>query len=181
MPSEAPQLHLGVNNSSLLVSGDFDTPIWNAAIFHQSTLNNLFIKGLSLTVGLRLDYEKMHLDYTSLSDPTDFNFSMKRKPSMSVEAKNLLAQAGYDGKISDDYLQLLPQFALQYEWKKGNSVYATVSKGYRSGGYNVQMFSDLISGELKNAMIHAIKESKEFGRYADMIDIFAPKDNVPDV
>ena len=181
MPPQAPQLHLGVNNSSLLVSGDFDTPIWNAAIFHQSTLNNLFIKGLSLTVGLRLDYEKMHLDYTSLSDPTDFNFSMKRKPSMSVEAKNLLAQAGYDGKISDDYLQLLPQFALQYEWKKGNSVYATASKGYRSGGYNVQMFSDLISGKLKNAMIQAIKESKEFGSFASMIDQFAPKDNVPDV
>lgn len=185
MPPQAPQLHLGVNNSSLLVSGDFDTPIWNAAIFHQSTLNNLFIKGLSLTVGLRLDYEKMHLDYTSLSDPTDFNFSMKMKPSMSVEAKNLLAQAGYDGKISDDYLQLLPQFALQYEWKKGNSVYATASKGYRSGGYNVQMFSDLISGKLKNGMIQAIKESKEFkelGPIASMmIDKFAPKDNVPDV
>ena len=181
MPPQAPQLHLGVNNSSLLVSGDFDTPIWNAAIFHQSTLNNLFIKGLSLTVGLRLDYEKMHLDYTSLSDPTDFNFSMKRKPSMSVEAKNLLAQAGYDGKISDDYLQLLPQFALQYEWKKGNSVYATASKGYRSGGYNVQMFSDLISGKLKNAMIQAIKESKEFDSFASMIDRFVPKDNVPDV
>ena len=185
MPSEAPQLHLGVNNSSLLVSGDFDTPIWNAAIFHQSTLNNLFIKGLSLTVGLRLDYEKMHLDYTSLSDPTDFNFSMKMKPSMSVEARNLLAQAEYDGKISDDYLQLLPQFALQYEWKKGNSVYATVSKGYRSGGYNVQMFSDLISGKLKNGMIQAIKESKEFkelGPIASMmIDQFIPKDNVPDV
>lgn len=181
MPPQAPQLHLGVNNSSLLVSGDFDTPIWNAAIFHQSTLNNLFIKGLSLTVGLRLDYEKMHLDYTSLSDPTDFNFSMKRKPSMSVEARNLLAQAGYDGKISDDYLQLLPQFALQYEWKKGNSVYATASKGYRSGGYNVQMFSDLISGKLKNAMIQAIKESKEFDSFASMIDRFVPKDNVPDV
>ena len=186
MPPQAPQLHLGVNNSSLLVSGDFDTPIWNAAIFHQSTLNNLFIKGLSLTVGLRLDYEKMHLDYTSLSDPTDFNFSMKMTgrppmPSMSVEAKNLLAQAGYDGKISDDYLQLLPQFALQYEWKKGNSVYATASKGYRSGGYNVQMFSDLISGKLKNGMIQAIKESKEFGPFASMIDKFTPKDNVPDV
>lgn len=186
MPPQAPQLHLGVNNSSLLVSGDFDTPIWNAAIFHQSTLNNLFIKGLSLTVGLRLDYEKMHLDYTSLSDPTDFNFSMKMTgrppmPSMSVEARNLLAQAGYDGKISDDYLQLLPQFALQYEWKKGNSVYATASKGYRSGGYNVQMFSDLISGKLKNAMIKAIKESKEFGPFASMIDKFTPKDNVPDV
>lgn len=175
MPSTAPSLHLAVNNPTILVGGNFDTPIWNTAIFHQSTLNDLFVKGLSLTVGLRLDYEKMSLKYNSISDPTDFNFSMKMSgmppmPPMSIEAKNLIANAGYDGKISDDYVQLLPKFALQYEWKKGNSVYATASKGYRSGGYNVQMFSDLISGNLKNSMIDAIKESKEFSRFAAMID-----------
>ena len=27
---------------------------------------------------------------------------------------------------------------------------ATVSKGYRSGGYNIQMFSDLLQASLKN-------------------------------
>lgn len=186
MPSTAPSLHLAVNNPTILVGGNFDTPIWNTAIFHQSTLNDLFVKGLSLTVGLRLDYEKMSLKYNSISDPTDFNFSMKMSgmppmPPMSIEAKNLIANAGYDGKISDDYVQLLPKFALQYEWKKGNSVYATASKGYRSGGYNVQMFSDLISGNLKNSMIDAIKESKEFSRFAAMIDQMVKKDEVPDV
>lgn len=186
MPSTAPSLHLAVNNPTILVGGNFDTPIWNTAIFHQSTLNDLFVKGLSLTVGLRLDYEKMSLKYNSISDPTDFNFSMKMSgmppmPPMSIEAKNLIANAGYDGKISDDYVQLLPKFALQYEWKKGNSVYATASKGYRSGGYNVQMFSDLISGNLKNSMIDAIKESKEFSRFASMIDQMVKKDEVPDV
>lgn len=111
------------------------------------------------------------MKYNSISDPTDFNFSMKMaamppRPPMALEAKNLIANAGYDGKISDDYVQLLPKFALQYEWKKGNNVYATVSKGYRSGGYNVQMFSDLISGNLQNSMIDAIKESTEFAAAA---------------
>lgn len=186
MGPTAPELHLTVNNPTILVGGNFDTPIWNTAIFHQSTLNDLFIKGLSLTVGLRLDYEKMSMKYNSISDPTDFNFSMKMaakppRPPMELEAKNLIANAGYDGKISDDYVQLLPKFALQYEWKKGNNVYATVSKGYRSGGYNVQMFSDLISGNLQNSMIDAIKESKEFAAAAAMIDKYAEKTNVPEV
>lgn len=122
----------------------------------------------------------MSLKYNSISDPTDFNFSLKTPPTspmppMSIEAKNLIANAGYDGKISDDYIQLLPKFALQYEWKKGNNVYATVSKGYRSGGYNVQMFSDLISGDLKNSMIDAIKESEEFSKFAAMIEQYAKK------
>ena len=186
MKPSAPKLHLTVNNPTLLVGGDFSTPIWNAAVFHQSTLNDLFVKGLSFTIGLRLDYEKMSMKYTSVSDPTDFNFNMKMMapppmPSMSLEAKNLLANAGYDGKISDDYVQLLPKFALQYEWGKGNNVYATVSKGYRSGGYNVQMFSDLISGDLKNSMIDAIKESDEFSKFAAIIDQYAKKDEVPEV
>lgn len=48
------KLHLAINNPTLLVGGDFDTPVWNAAVFHQSTLNDLFVKGLSLTVGVRL-------------------------------------------------------------------------------------------------------------------------------
>lgn len=186
MPSAAPDLHLTVNNPTILVDGNFDTPVWNTAIFHQSAWNDLFVKGLSLTVGLRLDYERMSMKYHSASDPTDFNFSMKMAakppiPSMSIEAEHLIANAGYTGKISDDYVQLLPKFALQYEWKKGNNVYVTVSKGYRSGGYNVQMFSDLISGDLKNSMIDAIKESEEFSKFAAMIEQYAKKDEVPEV
>ena len=65
-----------------------------------------------------------------------------------------------NGKFSNDYLQLLPKFALQYEWKKGNNVYATVSRGYRSGGYNIQMFSDLIQGNMQNDMQGQIKQAR---------------------
>ena len=83
-------------------------------------------------------------------------------PSVSVEAKNLIANAGYDGKISDDYVQLLPKVcSANMKWKKGaNNVIRNLSKGYRRGGYNVQMFSDLISGDLQNSMINAIKRER---------------------
>ena len=51
-----PSLQLGGND--LLINGDFDTPLLNGALFHQSTFRDLFgLRGLSFTAGLRLDYE----------------------------------------------------------------------------------------------------------------------------
>lgn len=162
-------MSMSVLNPTLRVSGNFDTPIWNGAIFHQSTFNNLFTKGLSFTVGLRLDYEKMSMKYNSTSDPLNFDFNFAMGP-MVITAKDLIADAAYNGKLSEDYVQLLPKFALQYEWRKGNNVYATVSKGYRSGGYNVQMFSDIITGQQAHSMVEAIKKSAEFEKYSTLIE-----------
>ena len=57
-----PSLQLGGND--LLINGDFDTPLLNGALFHQSTFRDLFgLRGLSFTAGLRLDYEKMKMNY----------------------------------------------------------------------------------------------------------------------
>ena len=167
--NKAPKMSMSVLNPTLKVSGNFDTPIWNGAIFHQSTFNNLFTKGLSFTVGLRLDYEKMSMKYNSTSDPLNFDFNFAMGP-MVITAKDLIADAAYNGKLSEDYVQLLPKFALQYEWRKGNNVYATVSKGYRSGGYNVQMFSDIITGQQAHSMVEAIKKSAEFEKYSTLIE-----------
>ena len=152
------QMSVDITTSPLWVSGSFDTPIVNGALFHQSTFHDLLVKGLSLTIGLRLDYEKNSMTYSSRSD-INYNFNMN-----SVMIKDPISQAlslapAFNGKLDNDYLQLLPKFALQYEWKKGNSVYGTVSRGYRSGGYNVQMFSDLIKSSMRNGMQGQIKES----------------------
>ena len=167
--NKAPKMSMSVLNPTLRVSGNFDTPIWNGAIFHQSTFNNLFTKGLSFTIGLRLDYEKMSMKYNSASDPLNFDFNFAMGP-MVITAKDLVADAAYNGKLSEDYVQLLPKFALQYEWSKGNNVYATVSKGYRSGGYNVQMFSDIITGQHRYFRGEAIKKSAEFEKYSTLIE-----------
>ncbi len=168
-----PVMHLGINNESLPVSGSFDTPTLSGAIFHQSTFNDLFVKGLSATIGLRMDYEKVKMEYNSAATTTNFNFSMKMgnpaNPQI-IESQGLEGNAAYLGKESTDYVQLLPKFALQYEWNKGNNIYATAARGYRSGGYNIQMFSDLVTGVLSNSMMDAIMTDPNFSRFSAMIE-----------
>lgn len=148
------KMNLNITNPTLLVDGRFHTPILSGAVYHQSTFRDLLIEGLSATVGLRLDYEKNWMKYNSGST-IDYQFNMT-SPFMPVRLEQT-SSPRLNGKFSNDYLQLLPKFALQYEWKKGNNVYATVSRGYRSGGYNIQMFSDLIQGNMQNDMQGQIK------------------------
>lgn len=155
-----PTMSLTVNSNPLLVSDEFETPTLNGAVYHQSTFNDVLIKGLSFTAGLRMDYEKNSIKYDCNSDMDfDFNLSLSMGPSMppmEIPLLGIQAPANLTGKLDHDYFQLLPKFAVQYEWKKNNSVYATASRGYRSGGYNVQMFSDFVRAELQNSMIDAL-------------------------
>lgn len=158
---------LTVNSTTLPISGNFDTPTINGALFHQSTFQDLFgVEGLSFTAGLRLDYERMKLDYHSAT-AMDYTVGIKgelTRGSQVIREIEMMAptaltvQSGYQGKLDRDYLQLLPKVALQYDLpnRQGN-VYATVSKGYRSGGYNIQMFSDLIQTSLQNDMMNLTK------------------------
>ncbi len=180
LPAGAPTLAASITTRPLPVSGTFDTPALNAAIYHQSTFNDVLIEGLSVTAGLRLDYEKLKLDYYSVCD-MDFDFSVSAPFLPQAIVRPLNAKTMFIGKESTDYLQLLPKFTLQYAWDSKNNVYATVSRGYRSGGYNIQMFSDLIQNDMKSDMMNAIKQDEMLGNFAGMMpDIPASDVNVSD-
>lgn len=159
---------LAITDTEMPIDGHFKTPQVNAAIFHQSTFRHLFgAEGLSFTVGLRLDYEKMKLEYnsgTSLGYTVGIIGEMMRGGQLMREIEMmpttpLTVESRYLGALSKDYVQLLPKFALQYDFK-GNrgSIYATVSRGYRSGGYNIQNFSELLQTSLRNDMMRQSKE-----------------------
>lgn len=165
-----PTMHLTVNNTTLPVPGTYDTPVLNGAIYHQSTINDIGIEGLSVTAGLRLDYEKIRMKYNAFSN-MNFDFLFKMGGNQ-IESTNLNALSSFIGKESTDYLQLLPKFTIQYAWNKQNNVYVTATKGYRSGGYNIQMFSDLIQSSLKNSMIDALAQDPNFSQFSSMFTKF---------
>lgn len=173
----APQMALTIHNDRLLIGGDFSTPQMSGAVYHQSTWNDFLVKGLSVSAGLRLDYEKMWLDYNSTSDPMDFGFSFAMGP-MKLEDPAMQAVSSLVGKMKHDYLQLLPRFSVQYEWRKANNVYVTVAKGYRSGGYNIQMFSDLVQSNFINVMKEAMAQSKPLSSISGMISAMMPQVDV---
>lgn len=100
------------------------------------------------------------MDYTiGITGQMMMNGTPTGKPISMMPETALTVTSRYQGSISKDYLQLLPKFALQYDFPKNlGNVYATVSKGYRSGGYNIQMFSDLLQASLKNDMMRLTKD-----------------------
>ena len=169
-----------INGEQLAIPGKFSTPILNGAIFHQSTFNDLFgLEGLSFTAGLRMDYESLKLDYYSGCQFTHtYSLGGTLTPSNKViemiPAKEFNVNNSYDGKLSHDYIQLLPKFALQYDFDSRNNIYASVSKGYRSGGYNIQMFSDLVQSQFINGMKSAMEQSKELASISSMITAMMP-------
>ncbi|MDR0232253.1 MAG: TonB-dependent receptor [Dysgonamonadaceae bacterium] len=120
------------------IPGVFKTPTYGGAVFHQSTYNNLFVEGLSLTAGIRLDYEKTKLDYNT-SATMNLDIIPPRGPIVSAPISTNPIGSG-----STSFTEWLPKIALKYEIDPQRYVYASVAKGYKVGGYNVQVFADIV-------------------------------------
>jgi outer membrane receptor protein involved in Fe transport len=146
-------MSLALKGDELDIPSHFRTPVTNGALFHQSTFT---LGHWELTAGLRLDYEHLTMDYRSSTGALyDFTLSSTRMP---ITLTDRTVSSALEGNLSHDYTQLLPKLALSYKLGDGNNVYASVSKGYRSGGYNVQMFSDIMQTALQNSLKQDIKE-----------------------
>lgn len=150
----SPAMSVAFTGSGLCFNAAMSTPDLNAALFHQSTFD--LGSGLSLTAGLRLDYDHTSLDLTSGDGSgIPYTFSM---PSFRINA-DLSADPSLAGRLKTDTWQLLPKVALQYRHRSGRgNVYVAVSKGYRSGGYNIQSYSDLSQTQLRRSMMLGVKD-----------------------
>jgi outer membrane receptor protein involved in Fe transport len=93
----------------------YDNTNSGIAFFHQSTLD---LGGFSLSAGIRADYEKATLDYVH-----DLFMNDNRNNA--------------DAFVSEmDFFEILPKVALKYSIDEYLVPYATVAKGYNSGGFN---------------------------------------------
>ena len=149
---------INLKSDELLIDGTYNTPVYGAAAYHQSTIHDLFFKGLSATAGLRFNYEANKLKYRSNS-LIDYDFQMDITGMGPRPISKIYEHSDHpdlNGNLKKSHIDLLPRFAIQYDFDKKNSIYITASKGYRSGGYNIQMFSDLIQDEMKKGMEKAV-------------------------
>lgn len=135
-------------NVKMGAPGLYHTPQSNLGFYHESNFD--ITPRMTATLGLRYDYMRTDIHYES-------------EAYMAMDASVMGKEACYtlrtllDGKTHDNYQQLLPKFGLTYRvGADGSNVYATVSKGYRAGGYNIQMFSDILQAELMANRNHAM-------------------------
>jgi len=178
-------MNLDIIDNSFLIASDFDYPTYGAAIFHQSVYDNLFIPGLSIVGGIRLDYEKAKLRYDS---NTRFNYlfhMMIPSPPVPITI-NREEETVLTGSEENDFYQIIPKVALKYNLNKDNNIYVSFTKGYKAGGFNTQMFADVsqkemqddIKGYLYNQIPDFVLE-----RNPDLAEILLPQNklNIKDV
>jgi outer membrane receptor protein involved in Fe transport len=132
----AAPVSLTVVNDEIPNPGQFDTPSRGAAVYHQSTYNNLLVDGLSLTAGVRLDWGQAKLDYRS---SIAMDIASRPGPPAPIHMDTTL-----QGRQSTDCIQVLPRVALKYGLGGQSYVYASAARGFNPGGYNIQLFSELI-------------------------------------
>ncbi|MDR2775853.1 MAG: TonB-dependent receptor [Tannerella sp.] len=147
---------LTITNESLYIPGDFGTPSFGTAIYHQSTCNNLLSEGLSITAGIRLDYEKQELTYHS---EAKMNLHMQIAPGRPpIDLSESYPASIINEKISQEFRQVLPKISLKYECTPRTFAYLSIAKGYKAGGYNVQMSADIMQRRMQFDVMNSFKQ-----------------------
>ncbi len=144
---------LNILEDDFLISSDFDIALVNVAAYHES----YFKTGpWTFTAGLRLDFESYGMRYESGSD---IHFIVS--PAMSEYIPFTTSDAGRE---TVGYVRLQPKVSLSYDALSvrmrskglGLSFYASFAEGYRSGGFNTQIFSDIIQNKMMSGMMEKL-------------------------
>ena len=132
---------MGITMSAeMAVPEMFHTPTLNLGVFHES--NILLGDHLKMTLGLRFNYDRVKIDYDALAYMNMTGGTAERQATYHLTSHLV------DNR-SKSFTQLLPKFGLTWLFNENlGNVYALVSKGYRMGGYNIQMFSDILQTDL---------------------------------
>lgn len=135
------------NERSFVLGSRFTNPTWGVALYHQSSYD---WKRFTFTAGLRLDYE-----HTSLNHHSETHTGYRVIDAATGEifhSNNIDIDDG--GSLSKHFTELLPKFSITYHLPTAgeSSIYASVSKGYKAGGFNTQMFSDVLQQRLMGIM-----------------------------
>lgn len=127
-------------SADMKVPATFNTPQLNIGVFHESNIS--LTDRLTATLGLRYDYNRVKVHYDTYA-------AMAITANVMGQSMTNTLTSMLNNMSHDNYSQLLPKVGLSYTIDSdGSNVYATVCKGYRAGGYNIQMFSDILQHEL---------------------------------
>lgn len=144
---------------SMGAPGLYHTPQTNLGFYHESNFD--ITSRLVATLGLRYDYLHTGIHYESSAN-------MAMTANMMGQKATYTLRSALDEKTNDDYSQFLPKFGLTYRIDNQQSnIYATISKGYRAGGYNIQMFSDILQTELNANRQQALRGDYEVPHTAE--------------
>ena len=145
------------DSRSFPLNSDFTMPSAGVALYHESRLG---LGRWELAAGLRLDFEHVGLRYNSYCDTgydiLDNVSGTLPPPADTPVYRHVPIKIDDSGRLHRNFLTILPKVSALYrlpdsQTATGN-LYATIGKGYKAGGFNTQMFSDVLQQRLMNIM-----------------------------
>lgn len=143
--SSSSRYALSWDERQFTLNSNFTNKNHGLALYHQSSLK---AGRWSFTAGLRVDYEHTSLDYHS-SCQTGYSLLSVADGSTLMHGDVDLDDSDY---LSKSFWEFLPKIAVTYNFGKWSSAYISAARGYKAGGFNTQMFSDVLQQRLMSEL-----------------------------
>lgn len=126
----------------------FVQPSGGFALYHQSS----WTTGLwRFELGLRWDFERVTCRYFSDADAT-YTIYHRLSDGSLQPISNRAIDIHDRGRLARNFNEFLPKFVVSRRMGTGTETYASFTKGYKSGGFNTQMFSDVLQQKVMSEM-----------------------------
>ena len=132
---------LSFKEDNFVIADDFVIPAFGAAAFVQGGVS---LGGFDIKAGLRVDYEYSSMSY-------DCRSTVHYSTYKDLRDSNELNTVFKDRKAVDA-LELLPSLSASYGGGWGN-VYISARKGFKAGGFNTQLFSDILQQKMMGELV----------------------------
>jgi len=134
----------------LPLDSDFNNPAYGAACYHESTFA---VRRWRFVVGLRADFEHTKLRYRIR---TDFDYRLGIEGSEPAPQR---ASIDESDALTRSYLEFLPKFSVTYSIDEIHNLYLSAARGYKAGGFNTQLFSDILQEKIKARMTSGVDDT----------------------
>ncbi len=142
-----PEYPIAWDTRSFVLGSHFTSPSWGAALYHESTYR---WGQWTLQAGVRLDYEHARLNYRSVTHTGYTTYILATGSVFSHEPIDI----DEHGTLDKDFFNILPNVSITWQpWAgKNHTVFLAASHGSKAGGFNTQMFSDVLQQRLMGLM-----------------------------
>ncbi len=136
-----PQYPIRWDDRQLYLGSRFTMPSAGGSFYHESTAA---LGRFTATLGLRWDWERAEIRYNSDSESTYSIYNVTENGEELYSPSNPV-NVHESGTLSKTFAQLLPKLTLSYDLpSETGNIFVSFTKGYKAGGYNTQMFSDVL-------------------------------------
>lgn len=138
------------------LASKFDSPAYGFAAYHESSFS---FGRFEAKAGIRVEHEQVSLDTHGSGT---LKYALKAGDILRpMEPVVLETESSY----KQDFTEFLPKLSLIYRFDENRNLYASVSRGFKAGGYNTQIYSDILKEMLQMQAMGGTYEEQDIMSY----------------